>query len=633
MMTRRLWLAMNFLAAFTLCGIPLAPAARAADTWTEVQSPHLTVAGNVNEKELRKVCDQFELFRAVFHNAFPGLRVDMGKPIIILAAKNEGTMKEYLPEEYAVKGHVHSVGRYQIGMDKHYVILRMDQEEDSAYHTLYHEYTHALMHLNFGRIPLWLDEGLAEYLGNARLGNKEARIGLIDPSHLYILQQNKLLPIETLFSVDHNSPHYNEANRASVFYAESWALVHYLMLDQNARQQKLMNKFVDAYAKSGDQIEAARETFGDLKKFGQLIETYARQGNFYNGVLKPPTDAMDKNYSARALSAGEVLALKGDFFVHGNRTQEAKAILDEALKQEPKLALAHEALGMCDYHLQDFGAADREMQRAMELGSNNFLPYYMHGFLELRGGYADEERARGAAESLTKALKMNPDFAPAYDALASALGRPGQDQTKAINAAIQATKLEPANLAYSIHLTYLLLNANREAEAKTMVNRIQSAASTPQEKMMANQMMQAIEARANWQETAGGQNRDRSDASGESGAPATVTIAPNEAKDSKSSAANGGTLLIEKSLRPVDGEITAAACPKEGQIILTLKLSDGIMTLHTEDLDEVELVDSQGKPAPEPDSCSAWKGRQVRVWIAATQGKVYVGEIKKISFF
>jgi len=204
-MTRRLW----FWAALLLgLGEALqAPATSAADNWAEVQSPHFTVAGNVNEKELRKVCDQFELFRAVFRNAFPGLRVDMGKPIVILAAKNEGTMKEYVPEEYAVKGHVHSVGRYQLGMDKHYVILRMDQEGDNAYHTLYHEYTHALMHLNFGRIPLWLDEGLAEYLGNARLGNKEARIGLIDDSHLYILQQNKLLPIETLFSVDNNSPH------------------------------------------------------------------------------------------------------------------------------------------------------------------------------------------------------------------------------------------------------------------------------------------------------------------------------------------------------------------------------------------------------------------------------------------
>jgi tetratricopeptide (TPR) repeat protein len=491
------------------------------------------------------------------------------------------------------------------------------------------------MHLNFGRIPLWLDEGLAEYLGNARLGNKEARIGLIDDSHLYILQQNKLLPIETLFSVDNNSPHYNEANRASVFYAESWVLVHYLMLDQNARQQKLLNKFLDAYGKSGDQIGAARETFGDLKKFGQLIESYARQSNFYNGVLKPPTDAMDKNYTARALSAGEVLALKGDFFVHGNHLNAAKPVLDEAVKQEPKLALAHEALGMYDYRMQDLAAADREMKEAIELGTSNFLPYYMHGFLELQGGFSDEDKAHEAAENLSKALKMNPDFAPAYDALANALGRPGQDQTKAINAAIQATKLEPANLAYSIHLTFLLLNANREAEAKTMAKRIENAASTPQEKIMAEQMIQTIEERARWQESAKTQGADGSYVTPENGATVTTTvmIAPKGTKDGDSSAANSGTLLVEKRLLPVDGEITAAACPKEGEMMITLKLSGSIMKVHIEDLDEVEIVEGQGKPAPEPDNCSAWKGRQVRVWFTPAPGKEYAGEIKKVYFF
>jgi hypothetical protein len=66
------------------------------------------------------------------------------------------------------------------------------------------------------------------------LGEKESRVGTIDETHLYILQQNKLLPIETLLNVEQSSPYYNEANQASVFYAESWALVHYLMMDATA---------------------------------------------------------------------------------------------------------------------------------------------------------------------------------------------------------------------------------------------------------------------------------------------------------------------------------------------------------------------------------------------------------------
>src|SRR5256884_9679524 len=53
--------------------------------------------------------------------------------------------------------------------------------------------------------------------GNSTLGEKESKTGTIDPGHLYLLEQSKLIPIETLLEVDHQSPYYNENNRASVF--------------------------------------------------------------------------------------------------------------------------------------------------------------------------------------------------------------------------------------------------------------------------------------------------------------------------------------------------------------------------------------------------------------------------------
>jgi hypothetical protein len=236
------------LALFGVC-----VAVRADSNWVEVRSPHFTVATNAGEKEGRRIADQFELIRATFHSAFGFLRIDPAQTIVILAAKNEATMKLLLPEEWEDKKRAHHAGMYQPGPEKHYVILRTDQEGNNPYHTLYHEYAHALLHLNFTNIPLWLDEGMAEYLGNAVLSDKkEVRIGAVDPGHLYVLQQNKLLPIEVLLSVDHSSPYYNEQNRVSVFYAESWALIHYLMFDQEAQQKQLFKQFLHAYGKSND---------------------------------------------------------------------------------------------------------------------------------------------------------------------------------------------------------------------------------------------------------------------------------------------------------------------------------------------------------------------------------------------
>ena len=312
-----------------------APASDPNQNWVEVRGQHFTVATNGTEKDGRHIAEQFEQMRAMFHAAFATLRVDTSQPIYILAAKNEAAMKVWVPEEWEVKGHIHHAGIYQSGEDKDYVLLQLDAEGNNPFHVVYHEYTHALLHLNFSGLPLWMDEGLAEFFGNSMLGEKESRTGTVDAGTLNFLQQRQLIPIETLLEVDHASPYYNEANRASVFYAESWALVHYLMMNPEARQRQLLAKFTNAWDKNQNQVEAAREAFGDLKKFGNVIESYARQRTFMMGVVKMQQADANKDYTVRHLSPAEALMLRGDFQAHRSRMEDAKPLLEEAIHWTP----------------------------------------------------------------------------------------------------------------------------------------------------------------------------------------------------------------------------------------------------------------------------------------------------------
>jgi len=626
-------------ARLILCAVSaasLVPACHAADTWIEVKCPHFTVDSNAGEKEARKVCDQFELFRLTFHSAFSTLRIDPGQPLTIIAAKNENAMKEFLPEEYEDKGHIHHTGMYQSGPEKHYVVLRLSAEGDRAYHTLYHEYTHALMHLNFTGLPLWLDEGFAEYLGNASLGDKEVRIGLIDASHLYILRQNKLLPVETLLAVDHSSPYYNEQNRASVFYAESWALVHYLLLDPDARQRGLLAKFLAAWTASNDQLGAAQQSFGDLKKFSKVIESYARRGSFFNGVMKPPADAgLDRNYPIRTISPAEVLALRGDFFVHHNRADAAKQPLEEALKTEPNLILAHEAMGMYYYRKQDLKAADEEMKEAIRLGATSFIPRYMHGFFLIQHGLRDDAAHKEAVDALTEATKLNPQFAPAFDALASALDRSAQTRAQAVAAETTAVKLEPSTKSFAVHLVYLFLNADRISEAQIMAKRIEVVAQTPAEKDSAGRLMRTVEDRATWaaRRKASAQNPSLTGPGG------TLLPAPPASPSSADPATQpdqeDGPAPVTLARRPmaVDGQVTAIVCSKNREATLTLGLSKGPMTFHASDLGKIQISATDSAAGLDAAQCGQWKGHQAKIWFRVAQGKEYQGEILRIEFF
>jgi Flp pilus assembly protein TadD len=603
--------------------------AAAADNWIEVQSPHFKVQSNAGEKEARKVADQFEQIRNMFHIAFSALRVDPPQPILIVAAKNENTIKLFLPEEWGVKGHIHHAGLYQPAQDKDYVVLRLDTEGDNPFHTLYHEYTHALLRLNFSNLPLWLNEGLAEFFGNTTLGDKEIKTGTIDPGHLYLLDQSKLIPIEALLEVDPHSPYYNETNRASVFYAESWALVHFLMMDEDARKKQLLKSFLSAWEKSGSQVDAAREAFGDLKQFGKRIEAYSRQGSFRIGVVKGGQGAAEKTYSVRNVSAGAALATRGDFFTHHNRLEQAQPVLEEALKTEPNLPFLHEALGYYHYRRQETGEADNEMVEAIKLGAAGFAPQYFHGFFLLQKGGYGGENVKEATAVLEKAVQLNPEFAPAFEALSQAYAHSPETQKQAVNAGIKAVQLDPGQLAYSINLAYLLLNNNRFSEARTMAQRILAAATNAGEKQVAANMLQHVQEREEW--VAKNASAPSSAPAGKDASSASAMTSPGEVAGPET--ATDGPVHLKRREYGVDGTISSVECTNKPEVLINLNLQSGPVSFHAGDFAAVKLSWADGAPEPKLNSCESWKGRRVKLWFSPTPKKDYAGEISKIHFF
>jgi len=618
-MSPKLLVSCEIILSFLLILLPAA--ARAADNWVEVRSSHFTVTSNAGEKDARRIAGQFEQIRQMFHTAFAALKVDPPQPIIIIAAKNENTMKLYLPEDWEVKGHVHPAGWYQANQDKDYVILRLDTEGTNPFHTLYHEYTHALLRLNFDRLPVWLNEGLSEFFGNSTLGDKDVKTGSIDPSHLYILAQHKLIPIQTLLEVDQNSPYYNESDRASVFYAESWALVHYLMMDPEARQTQLLKNFLAAFDKSGDQISAAQEAFGDLKKFGKKIESYAGQSSFHVGLIPVGKESSDTKYATRSVSAGEVLAVRGDSYTHRNRIEQAQPLLEEALKEEPNLAAGHEAMGYYHYRRQETKEADEEMVTAMKLGSTSFAPAYFHGLLLLSRDGLSEDSASEARNSLSRAAQLNPQFAPTFDALSHAYPQTPNGQKLAVNAAWRSVQLDPGTQRYSINLTYLLINSDRDAEARTMVTRLLAAARSPEEKETANNLQSYLQQREEW-------------ASQKQAADDSQGAAPGAASRRENS--NGSeeyTIRMKGHTYAVDGPISDADCTRKPEITINVDLTNGPVTFRAADFAKVPVSWGDNVPQPSLGDCGQWKGRHVKVWFSATPGKEYAGEITKLYFF
>jgi TonB family protein len=116
---------------------------------------------------------------------------------------------------------------------------------------LLHEATHAFVHRRLTRpgvnLPLWLSEGLAEYVGNSDIEKGKIVLGSHKPFRIYhrpgetfrqksiatvganevkaALRDGRALTVERLLSAPPTK--FRDADHA-MYYAESWLLVHYL---------------------------------------------------------------------------------------------------------------------------------------------------------------------------------------------------------------------------------------------------------------------------------------------------------------------------------------------------------------------------------------------------------------------
>jgi tetratricopeptide (TPR) repeat protein len=435
---------------------------------------------------------QFEMIRGVFQNTFPRARVDPAQPPIILAVKDEGSLKALLPAFWEQKGRVHPAGYFLGGQEKQYVALRTDTSVDpqsyspnyNPYQTLYHEYIHLLVNLNYRWLPPWLNEGLAEFYGNTKIAEEQIDLGRPIEAHVELLRRQRCMPLSGLFAVDRASPYYNEESKATIFYAESWALTHLLMLGDQRKYSQKLNTYIALLNNDAKPADAATQAFGDLKELEKRLDLYLSGLTMPIVRVKQAVDIVEDDFPVRELSPAESATVRGDFHVCNHRLTEGRALLEEALRLDPNFAHAHESMGFLYFREGKKKEAAKFFDQAMKLDSRNYLAHYFHAMLTIEqnpGGEVPE----GVVSDLKRTIELNPNFASAYLSLASIMGVRGQNLEEARRLALKATDLEPANMQGHLILANVMLRQERTEEAVVICRRVLAAAKTPQERASA----------------------------------------------------------------------------------------------------------------------------------------------------
>ncbi|HXW91841.1 MAG TPA: TonB C-terminal domain-containing protein [Terriglobales bacterium] len=457
--------------------------------WVEVRSPNFIVVSNAGEKQARKVAVEFEQIRTAFRQLLENANRHPSPLVTILAVKDESSMRELLPE-YWTKAHSHPAGFFAARLNDFYAAVQLDARGLNPYETIYHEYYHTISVPYVPNLPVWLAEGLAEFYGHTEITENAVNMGEVDPLLLHALQTTTLIPLDVLFKVNHSSPYYNEANQTSVFYAESWALSHYLLLGGNRMAHRpMLDAYVNALTQVSDPDEAARIAFGDVRKLQSDLETYIRSPSFQ--YLKYPAPRVNEDeMKFRTLSDAEASAYRGGFAVVRGRYEEGKAILNEALQHDPKIALAHQYLAADEFLEGQHDQAVESASQAIALDPQNWSARYLRAYLKSNAGMGASDPQ--IEDDLRRAIALRPEFAPPYSLLAVHLAAGNRNLDEALTLAQKAVAFEPANSTYQLALAQVLIHQDKVDEADLAARRASAWARDPGEKTNADHFRQFL---------------------------------------------------------------------------------------------------------------------------------------------
>lgn len=316
----------------------------AAATWLRLDTPAFVVIGDAGEKRLQSIATDLERFREALSRMLREGATSSAVPTVVIAFAKDKGLEPFAP---LYQGKPVKVGGLMLASsDVNYIALSAQGDPEDRLQTIFHEYAHAIIANDSPGLPLWLNEGLADLYSTFTLrdGGRAAVIGRVKLPYLQLLNQSLPFPVADLIKVDRTSPLYNERERSSVFYAQSWALVHMLLMGDTDRGS-MLTPFIRAVASGVTPQEAWRQLSGGQQSIESAFREYVSRDRYNTFHVRFDKAIAATRAAATPLGESEVDAFLGDFLVRQRRFEEAAAHLERAVAR-PRARLAAAALTM-----------------------------------------------------------------------------------------------------------------------------------------------------------------------------------------------------------------------------------------------------------------------------------------------
>jgi hypothetical protein len=216
--------------------------------WLRVENEHLVIFSVAPPEETRATAEALERFRAAA-SALLRLRRPEGAPkLVVLIVDDAGYLDEICRGRNVA-------GCYASAPQGEWLTVLAGLGDELSREVVRHEYVHALVRHHTWSLPMWFEEGLAEFLSTLEVDGDDLVIGRApNNAENAIRHHAPLRRLSTVLSRDHVD------DRDSISYFQYWTLVHHWYVETPDREA--LNRYLERCHDGDDWIEAFEPAFG-----------------------------------------------------------------------------------------------------------------------------------------------------------------------------------------------------------------------------------------------------------------------------------------------------------------------------------------------------------------------------------
>ena len=243
--------------------------------------------------------------------------------------------------------------------------------------------------------------------------------------------------------------------------------------------------------------------------------------------------------------------------------------------------------------------------------------------------------------SLRTCMKLNPDFAPAYDALAMHYGTDPAKTTEAHMLNIRAIMLEPDNINYRLNAAAILMNNRRYNDALAVLRAATHVAKTPGQVVTIQTRIGQIE-----QYQAAVERSRQAEKEAAVQPPSTIVT---DTRTNTITSSDGRTFVIKPATAQEDpkyptgpptgprhtirGTLRSVHCGYPSVLTLSVdQASNGKpLSLYRNDFNQIEFTAANFTPKSDLNPCTDIEGLKAKVQYAEVSDKSVAGQIISVE--